>query len=359
VGSCAFLDPILPCDIDQTLLWDYQSGEIVEILNIGAPFISFSPDGNYLAFGRKENNSVVLWDIKNHRSDKEWITEYVVGENTFMFLTNENLLAGNQIWNIQTGQPVSTPLPVSYKTAFSPDGNTLFSVYNGNISQSDIKTGDERIFAQIADQYDLEILAVHPDGNMLAIWGKDRKSVILVNKYQPFQPYQPLGRFLAESELPEFADLDFGTIVYSPDKSIKASIDFINDMIVLSDTQSGSEIRTLDTEGAHLWENIIFSPDGETLASIEYLDIILWDVESGQPIGKPLPKTGSGIEFTPNGNSLVTIDRGRYILWDINPRSWIEQTCRRVGRNFTILEWERYFPGEKYRATCPQWPLSH
>jgi len=35
----------------------------------------------------------------------------------------------------------------------------------------------------------------------------------------------------------------------------------------------------------------------------------------------------------------------------------VEQTCQRVGRNFTREEWERYFPNEEYRKTCERWPL--
>ncbi|HSG42202.1 MAG TPA: hypothetical protein VLA72_03520, partial [Anaerolineales bacterium] len=44
-------------------------------------------------------------------------------------------------------------------------------------------------------------------------------------------------------------------------------------------------------------------------------------------------------------------------LWNINTDYWLETACQVVGRNFTRIEWEQYFPNEEYRKTCEQWPL--
>jgi hypothetical protein len=40
----------------------------------------------------------------------------------------------------------------------------------------------------------------------------------------------------------------------------------------------------------------------------------------------------------------------------MNPSSWVQETCQRVGRNFTYAEWRQYYPDEAYRKTCEELP---
>lgn len=93
-----------------------------------------------------------------------------------------------------------------------------------------------------------------------------------------------------------------------------------------------------------------------------------WDIEIRQSFGELIGKNefheiflASGKAFSPDGNLLAAIkscgEDSTVILFDLNPDSWIKATCQRVGRNFTCFEWEQYFTGEPYRATCPQWPI--
>jgi WD40 repeat protein len=112
--------------------------------------------------------------------------------------------------------------------------------------------------------------------------------------------------------------------------------------------------------------DLAFSPDGKILASADSVSsITLWDMETRRPIGEVLANslgggvTGQTIAFSPDGNTLVSAHSSfsDLVIWDINPQSWIEKTCQRVGRNFTRMEWAKYFPRDEYRVTCPQWPL--
>jgi tetratricopeptide (TPR) repeat protein len=64
------------------------------------------------------------------------------------------------------------------------------------------------------------------------------------------------------------------------------------------------------------------------------------------------------LAFSSDGKTLASVSlKGEIILWDLDPQEWIKQSCQRSGSSFTYAEWERYFPNEEYRATCPQWPL--
>ncbi len=399
ISSSAVRPVMSPYEVNQTMLWNFKTGQTIETLEIGAPFISFSPDGNILGFtGQgKNSDSAILWDIENHRVDKILPAKYLEGAKPLMFFTDGALLAGDKIWDVNTGQPIKQSLQVTYENIFSPDGNTMFIVNKGDITAFNMKTGEERLFARFSDLSGLIILAVSPDGNLLAVKGMYSGNLVLAEKYDLFQPlgrmlatiadpykftdrlvFSPDGQTLTAASPPAWGvvmqwDVQSGQLlkdaipnsdflpnskreVYSLDGNIKASIDFDNDTIVISDAELDKKIRTLDLEGDQLWQSLALSPDGKMLAAKDFLELVLWDVESGQNIGEPLKLTGEEMVFSPNGKLMATTGVGYVVLWDMDPQSWLEQTCKRVGRNLTVLEWGKYFPGEQYHATCPQWP---
>jgi hypothetical protein len=144
-------------------------------------------------------------------------------------------------------------------------------------------------------------------------------------------------------------------VSFSPDGKTLASGSYDN-TIILWDVETRQPIgQPLTASGV---TSVAFSPDGKTLASGSYDNtIILWDVETSQPIGQPLTASGvTSVAFSPDGKTLAS---GSYdntiILWDVYPVSWIKQACQRAGRNFTKLEWIQYFLVQEYRKTCDQW----
>jgi DNA-binding SARP family transcriptional activator/WD40 repeat protein/energy-coupling factor transporter ATP-binding protein EcfA2 len=96
----------------------------------------------------------------------------------------------------------------------------------------------------------------------------------------------------------------------------------------------------------------------------------LWDMASLQPIGEPLPAGALGgrwatqgwgayVDASPDGKRFVTEGVGPTlgpVLWDADPADWAATACRIAGRNLTRAEWDQYFRGRPYHATCPQWP---
>ena len=156
------------------------------------------------------------------------------------------------------------------------------------------------------------------------------------------------------------------SVALSPDGKILAWGGYFG-AVVLWNVETGQPIGQPligQTRRAFLTTNfrvVAFSPDGKTLASGNDDGIILLDVETGQPIGQPMYGYNDdfvfGVTFSPDGKTIASLGGdGTIILWDINPQSWVQETCQRVGRNLTRAEWEQYLPNEEYRKTCQQWP---
>ena len=290
---------------------------------------AFSPDGKTLASGDTDG-VITLWDVSTHQSIGQLLTQPVHMVYSLAFSPDGKTLAsGNEdgtivLWNMATrqtmGQPLmesNAPIPIS-SVAFSPDGKILVS---GNIDKAIIlwDLATRLPIGQPLISYTGPVLSMvfSPDGKTLASGGCGKFSVNLT---------------CSKGEI-----VLWGVATRQP-----ISQPFIG-----------------HTDWVY---SLAFSPDGKTLASGSSDNtIILWDVTTRQPMGQPLNGYLAAVfslAFSPDGKTLASdSSENIIILWDVNPKSWIENICQRVGRNFTHAEWAQYFPNEEYRATCPQWPL--
>jgi WD40 repeat protein len=104
---------------------------------------------------------------------------------------------------------------------------------------------------------------------------------------------------------------------------------------------------------------VAWSADGRLASGSGFGAIILWDLERGQP-AFTLPETLDSVDnlaWSPEGRLAATSGEGAPIqVWETDPDAWVEEVCRRAGRDLTRAEWEQYITWKPYERTCPQWP---
>lgn len=370
--------------------------------------IAVSPDGKTIA-SASDDGTVALWDVERQYP----LVQYsALLDNPFAFIDNgislspdgKILATGTTdntiiLWDAGALKPVGTPLEIhdnsqEYITdlEISPDGKILAA------SSSDKfvylwDTSTHHIIKKISSgfKYMVEVLAFTPDGTILALGGPDG-NIVLWNM-ATLQPtgktlightggitdlaFNPAGTLLASGSndksvivwdmtnyLPTFNFPGHAyyvkDVAFSPDGKLLTTVSGDNAILVRNMPDGSYLAGPLYTKGMIDINDVAFSPDGKTLASGGNA-LTLWDTASWKIIGEaPYWHSISNLTFAKNGKNVIATDSYQIngiLSWDVGPKSWIEQICKRVGRNFTRAEWKEYLPDKEYQATCPQWIL--
>jgi WD40 repeat protein len=105
---------------------------------------------------------------------------------------------------------------------------------------------------------------------------------------------------------------------------------------------------------------LAFSPDSRWLATAERDGSVqLWQIGE-DAVSNVLRRSGSpvgALAFSDDNRWLVAGSEDGSAHWQpIDPGAMIALACRVAGRDFTLMEWGQYFPGEAYRRTCQAQP---
>jgi len=283
--------------------------------------VAFSPDGNTLASGGSEDNTIILWDVATGQPIGQPLTAHTNWVNSVAFSPDGKLLASGSedrtiiLWDTATGQPIGQPLTghtdLVRGITFSPDGKLLASAsYDGTIILWDV-TARQPLSPPLIGHTDKVLsVAFSPDGKTLVSGSADHMIILW-----DVATGQPIGQ-----PLTGHADW-VRSVAFSPDGEALAS-GSADGVITLWDVATRQPLGPpLSDHAGTVW-SVSFSPDGKMLAwGSEDGSIILWDMATAQPIGQPLTghkATAVSVAFSPDGQTLASggLD-GVIILWDV------------------------------------------
>ena len=116
--------------------------------------------------------------------------------------------------------------------------------------------------------------------------------------------------------------------------------------------------------------SVAFGPEGQIAAGYGRVGggggVVLFDARGERLRPAPLEvKEGdvTSVAFGPEGKIAAGYSvgggGGGVVLFDADPASWLRKAGQAANRNFTRLEWTRYFPETSYRRTIRSLPWPH
>lgn len=309
---------------DMTIkLWDVASGEVLQNFsedNEGVWQVAFSPDGTLIASAYSDEN-IRLWDVTNGE-----ILQSFAGDNRNMIFSPDARLLANsngdgtfQLWDLidaQVSQTLRGHQSFLVRAVFSPDGR-LFASWGADelIQLWDVTEAEVMQTLQIHEDF-LATVAISPDGQTLAS-ASGGGTIHLWDVAAGAEVVQTLSghkdRVLSVAFSP-----DGQTLASGSDGQINASAN-ADDTLHLWDVASGKVLKILSGATGY----VAFSPDGRLLASGAYdnneVGIQLWDMTSGEELPK-FNEQGqyvTNVVFSPDGKILASVERSKIQLWDV------------------------------------------
>lgn len=377
-----------------------------------------STDSNWLVAVDGEENTLLLWDLRNpdsnpfelsHNASIEFLSFYPDGQNLIAVLYDYALDSRRIVkWDVQnpSTKPLITRELDGWLYDVSPSGHWLVTLDGSGV----------------ASLWDMDDSTLKPTD--LPEYGVERASSILFSSDEQWFAIGTLDGIVKVWDLQHLGNTTFLTyrtatedmvvkLEFSPNNRWLAvgTASFSNFDLEVVDTQNPSDNSGIAEESI---VKFVFSSKGNWLvAGISNGDVRVWDLQN--PALAPIDllgheKAAEELVISPNERWLASSTRNDYyasldiqedyiLLWDmLNPeldavrinsdipimftldnrllltrifypnysafqivsvdiQDVLKIACEIVGRNFTSDEWQLYFPGEIPRATCPQWPL--
>ena len=304
--------------------------------------ISFSADSRTLAVGT-ENGEAQLWDIatgEHQKTFKKW--DYYPGVDTVFLMPDGRTMAVIRtamvdLWDIATGKPKNTLSAVENETTDGTvNNNPIFYMRLGghrNSFSSDGKTvasdsdDDGFRFWDIATRKEIKTLKAEPSGRYGEVisYSPDLQTVAIAN-YRD-EKYKQIWQInlwdvntQTQRKIMEKQSYGLPFLVFSPDGNFIASS--VNGIIHIWDVNTGKQKKRLKGYRSAI-TTVAFSPDNRTLVSAGYDDTLrFWDVDTGK-VKKIVTGYGTlfrDVSLSPDPQTLMSLCYGSSTvrLWNAN-----------------------------------------
>ena len=370
-------------------LWNMHTGEFLHTLigHTGSiSSISFSPDSQLLASGNRDGK-IRIWGTETGNLRRTIIaTTDADGVTAVVFSPDGRTLVSNnyeddviQCWDFAKGErtkSIASPLDTTNHLVFSPDGSTLANAHSdGTIRFWDVASGSPlRTLHGYAQMF---VCVTHsPIGSTLAVLDGDRrlrlwdtqtcehlKTIHLYKQRTGCIAIAPDGIRLAyeddrnniisilNTETDEIEQTFVGhlngitSVAFSVDGKTLAGGDS-EGTIYLWDVTTGKNTKVLDSKSVEIRiRYLVFSPDGQLLASSTDGEVIFWDLITGKTI-KKVP--GHTVAPSPDFRTFLCVNDGELQHWNVDgdePIKIIDKKVSNVvyspnGETFTYTHYE-------------------
>lgn len=361
VGSVAFSPDgqrIVSAGNAKTLqLWDARTGQPIGSPMVGhtdvVTSVAFSPDGHRIVSGSWDY-TLRLWDADTGQPIGGPMVAHTGAVHGVAFSPDgQRIVSGSadmtlRLWDVSTRQPIEPPLTGHTDSvngvAFSPDGQRIVS---GSSDQTlrlwDANTG-QALEPPITARDEISSVAFSPDGHRIAsassrtdtlqLWDADTREPVgaPMNGSGNGVAFSPDGRRLVSGSADHTVriwDADTGQQIGAPlsgHTSYVQAVAFSPDGRRVASGGGDHTLRMWDADtatlvtGATPVSSAAFSPDGGRVVAAVGDTVGIWDANSGQPSGAPLPGPIEGVTrvaFSPDGRRALAIDKQATLqVWD-------------------------------------------
>ena len=275
--------------------------------------VAFSADGKFWATGDADKN-LYIWRVADGqltticRGHTNWVRSVAFHPQKPILASGSNDRTV-RLWDTNTGECLATlegHTNQVWSVAFSPDGKILASASNDcTVRLWDV---DSPQCCQILE-HSCWVFTVAFDVQGTLVSGSVDQTVKLwdvnKNKVECHTTWQEVNHRVS-------------SIAFSPEGQTLATGSYDN-LVRLFDIHNGELLKTFSGHDGRVW-SVAFSPDGKTLASGDGQTVKLWNIESEELL-LTLPESDRrirAIAFSPDGKTLITGSDDQSVrLWDV------------------------------------------